>query len=204
MKVGEKKFVSLSYQLHADGVFADEATRENPLKFVFGAGFLLPKFEEHIAGLESGDRFTFTLTADEGYGQVNPQMVIDVPKDAFMVNGAIEEGLLTVGNQIPMMTSSGQPLLGHVVEVNEKTVKMDFNHPMAGKTLVFTGEIIEVREATEEDYPHQAHGCDCGCGCSHDDCGGDCCGDHGEGHECGHHHDEGHECGHGHGCHKKN
>lgn len=181
MKIEAKKFVALSYKLNVDGAIADEASKENPLKFVYGAGFLLPKFEENIAGKSVGDVFEFTLSAKDGYGEMNEQLLIDVPKSAFMVNGQVEEGLLTIDNQIPMMTGTGQQVVGRVTEVTDDNVKMDFNHPMAGKTLNFSGEIVEVRDATDEDYPHHAHGCDCGC--DHDDC------------NCG----EG-ECGKGCGC----
>lgn len=176
MKIGENKFVTLSYTLTVDGNVADAATAENPLAFVFGAGYLLPEFEKNIAGLEPGDKFEFTLTPENGYGQPNPDMVIELSRDTFEVNGQVEEGLLTVGNEIPMMTNDGMRLIGRVVSVDGDKVKMDFNHPMAGKTLNFSGEILGVREATEADYPQAQGGCSCGCsgdGC--DDCGGGTC-----------------------------
>lgn len=177
MKIGEKTFVSLTYTLTVDGQVVDSTTKENPLGFPFGAGYLLPKFEEHIAGLGAGDKFEFTLTAADGYGETVDQAIVELPVSVFMVDGKVEEGLLTVGNQIPMSTADGQQLMGVVREVSAEAVKMDFNHPMAGKTLNFSGEIIEVRESTDEDYFHgMGGGCDCGdcesgdqnegCGCS--------------------------------------
>jgi len=172
MKVEEKKFVELSYTLVVDGNVADQATAEHPLGFVFGAGYLLPAFEKNIAGLGVGDKFEFTLDPENGYGMPNPDMTVDLPLSTFEVNGEIEEGLLTVGNQIPMMTGDGMQLLGRVAAVEGDKVKMDFNHPMAGKTLNFSGEIVSIREATEADYPH-AHGGGCSCGC-HGDCSDDC------------------------------
>lgn len=186
MKIGEKTFVSLSYTLKVDGQVVDQTTKENPLQFIYGAGFLLPKFEEQLAGLEPGDTFDFTLTAEDGYGVVNEDMIVEVPKNAFMINGAIEEGLLEIGNEIPMSTSDGHHLLGRVKEVTEDNVRMDFNHPMAGKTLDFSGEIVDVREATEADYQQfMGGGCNCGCGdeCSSDGCSSDGCG-HEEGCHC--------------------
>lgn len=176
MKIENKKFVALSYTLTVDGQVADTATAENPLGFVFGEGFLLPAFEKNIQGLKVGDKFQFTLTPEEGYGVSNKDMIVELPQDVFKVNGEVEKGLLTVGNEIPMMTADGMRLLGRVKEVKEDAVIMDFNHPLADKTLNFAGEIVEVREATEADYPHQ-HGGGCGCGCDDggcDDCGGDC------------------------------
>lgn len=185
MKIGEKKFVELSYTLTVDGNVADAATAENPLGFVFGAGYLLPDFEKNVDGLTVGDKFEFTLTPENGYGLPNPEMVIELPRDTFTVNGEEEEGLLTVGNEIPMMTGDGMRLLGRVVEAGAEMVKMDFNHPMAGKVLNFAGEIVGVREATDADYPQAQGGC--GCGCDNEECGDGCgCGDgDGCGDSCG-------------------
>ncbi len=177
MKIEEKKFVELSYTLTVDGKVEDAAPVEQPLGFVFGAGYLLPEFEKNIAGLGVGDKFEFTLTPENGYGVSNPDMIVELPRETFVINGEVEEGLLTIGNQIPMQTADGMRLIGRVAEVNGDKVKMDFNHPMADKTLNFSGEIVTVREATEADYPH-AHG-GCSCGCSGDSCGdcegGSCC-----------------------------
>lgn len=183
MKIENQKFVAISYTLTVDGQVADQATKEAPLQFVHGIGMLLPKFEEYLVGLEAGDHYKFTLSPEEGYGVKNPNMVIDVPKPAFEINGQIEEGLLTIGNRIPMMTQMGQPVIGVVVEVSDEAVKMDFNHPMADKTLNFEGEVVEVREATDDDYPHS-----CGCGCGEEGCDCGCEGNCDDGCEGGHCH----------------
>ncbi len=176
MKIGNEKFVTLSYTLTVNGEIADMATAENPLGFVFGAGMLLPAFEKHIDGLKAGDKFKFTLTPEEGYGVSDPRMIVELPKDTFKVDGTVEEGLLTIGNEIPMMTADGMRLLGRVTAVGDDSVTMDFNHPMANRTLDFSGEIVGVRESTDEDLPgFGTGGCSCGCsdeGCS--DCGGEC------------------------------
>ncbi|MCH5305783.1 MAG: peptidylprolyl isomerase [Rikenella sp.] len=181
MKISENKFVSLAYTLTVDGRVADQATAERPLEFVYGIGMLLPKFEEFIAGKEAGERFEFVLSPAEGYGELNPQAVVNLPKDVFMVDGAIPDDMLTVGNVLPMADQNGNRLMGTVKAVNDTDVTMDFNHPMAGKTLNFAGEILGVREATPEDMRPMGGGCSCGCeggecgdgGCG-DGCGGHC------------------------------
>lgn len=179
MKIENKKFVEVSYQLHVDGETVDQATTENPLGFVFGEGFLIPGFEKNIEGKKKGDKFDFTIDPADGYGESHDDMIVDVPKSAFEINGQVEEGLLELGNEIPMQTAEGMRLLGRVVNNEGDKVKMDFNHPLAGKTLHFTGEVVGVREATEADYPQQGGGCGCGCGdegcedCD-SDCGGEC------------------------------
>ena len=195
MKIGQNNVVEFCYELEVDGHIVDHTTKERPLDYIHGTGSLLPKLEAHIEGMEPGDRFDVTLSPADGYGEVDPSRIIDLPKAAFEVNGEIREDLLVPGNTIPMMNSMGGVIPGVVLEVSEDSVKMDLNHQMAGKTLHFTGEVISVREATEKElteglHGEYAHSCGCG-GChGHDgDCGG-CeggCGDHGDDCGCGCH-----------------
>lgn len=193
MKIGQNSVVELIYELETDGQTVDRCTAEKPLGFIFGTGYLLPKFEENIAGLEPGSSFAFTLTPEEGYGVSDPERIIDLPKEAFIIEGQMRDDLMVVGNTIPLVNGMGGVVPGRIVEVGESTVRIDINHPMADKTLNFSGTIVSVREATDseltdglfgEKVRHSCHGCG---HCHHDD-GGNC----GEGH-CG----EGH-CGEGH------
>ena len=193
MKITQNAVVEFSYELEVDGQVVDHTTKERPLDYIHGTGSLLPKLEAHIEGMEPGDKFDVTLTPADGYGEVDPSRIIDLPKAAFEVNGEIREDLLVPGNTIPMMNSMGGVIPGVVLEVSEDSVKMDLNHQMAGKTLHFTGEVLTVREATEKELTEGLHGefvhtCGCG-GChGHDgDCGG--C----EGGHCGE--DHGGDCG---------
>ena len=205
MKIGKNTVVELCYELEVDGEIVDKTGKERPLDYIHGTGNLLPKFEENIEGMEPGSKFSFTLTPEEGYGEVDPNRIIDLPKEAFEVNGKIQEQLLVPGNTIPMLNGMGGVVPGKVVEVSEKTVKMDLNSPMAGKTLNFSGEILTVREATEQELHDGLHGeyvhtCHCG-GEGHGN--GGCCGGHGESDGCcGGNHGEGESCcgGHGDGC----
>ena len=204
MKIKANSVVEFSYELEVDGQVVDQCPKERPLDYIHGTGGLLPKLEEHIEGMEPGDRFDVTLTPAEGYGEVDPQRIIDLPKAAFEVNGEIREDLLVPGNTIPMMNSMGGIIPGVVLEVTADTVKMDLNHQMAGKTLHFKGEVISVREATEKELTEGLHGefvHSCGCGGCHGHDGGCEGGCHGEGGcDCdGHDHEggccEGHEGG---------
>lgn len=190
MKIAQNTVVEFVYELEVDGQVVDHTVKERPLDYIHGTGSLLPKLEEHIEGMVAGDKFDVTLSPADGYGEVDPQRVIDLPKAAFEVNGEIREDLLVPGNTIPMMNSMGGVIPGVVVEVTEDSVKMDLNHRMAGKTLHFSGEIVSVREATEKElteglhgeYVHTCGGChghEGGCG----GCGGGSCSDS-EG-ECG-------------------
>ena len=188
MKIAQNTVVEFSYDLEVDGQIVDKATKERPLDYIHGTGSLLPKLEAHIEGMEPGDKFDVTLSPVDGYGEVDPSRIIDLPKTAFEVNGEIREDLLVPGNTIPMMNSMGGVIPGVVIEVTEDSVKMDLNHQMAGKTLHFTGEVISVREATEKELTEGLHGeyvHTCGCGGCHGH-GGDCGGcDSGCGDDCG-------------------
>ena len=204
MKIGQNSVVELCYELEVDGEIVDRTTRERPLDYIHGTGSLLPKFETNIVGREPGAKFSFTLTPEEGYGEVDPNRIIDLPKQAFEVNGVIQESLLVPGTTVPMLNGRGGVVPGKVLEVSENSVRMDLNSPMAGKTLNFSGEILTVREATEKElhdglHGENVHSCCCGGhGESHE---GGCCGGHHEG-GCGHH-GEGEGCGHhgdGEGC----
>ena len=190
MKIAQNTVVEFVYELEVDGQVVDKTVMERPLDYIHGTGSLLPKLEEQIEGMTAGDKFDVVLSPADGYGEIDPQRVIDLPKAAFEVNGEIREDLLVPGNTIPMMNSMGGVIPGVVVEVTEDSVKMDLNHRMAGKTLHFTGEIVSVREATEKElteglhgeYVHTCGGChgnEGGCG----GCGGGSCSDS-EG-ECG-------------------
>jgi len=173
MNIQDEKVVSLTYTLLVDGEVKDQANEENPLEFIFGLGYLLPKFEEYIKGKQVGDTFEFTLNAKEGYGEYDAQAVVELPKHIFEVDGKIQDQLLFVGNVIPMMNQAGGVIPGKVVEVGDDTVKMDFNHELAGKDLHFTGKVVGVRDATEKELTEGLHG---ERACSHDcsSCKGGC------------------------------
>ena len=192
MKIEQNKVVEFCYELEVDGQIVDQTSKERPLDYIHGTGSLLPKLEAHIEGMEPGTAFDVTLSPADGYGEVDPDRIIDLPKAAFEVNGEVREDLLVPGNTIPMMNSMGGVIPGVVVEVTADTVKMDLNHQMAGKTLHFKGEILTVREATEKELAEGLHGefvqsCGCGGGChGHDGGCGGCEGGHcGEDHDCG-------------------
>lgn len=176
MKIDRNAFVTLSYELRLsdiEGELVEQTGEDTPLQFVFGSGKMLEMFEEKLEGLGAGDSFQFQLKAEEAYGELNPNAIVEIPKNIFEVNGKIDENLLEVGNNIPMQDAHGNRLNGLVLEVNDSTVKMDFNHPLAGEDLYFNGKVIEVREATEDELADCCGGesCESGgcgsCGCGH-------------------------------------
>lgn len=183
MKISEDKFVSLIYDLtvteNGEQELMERATKEHPLSFMYGMGMMLDAFERNIEGLRKGDKFSFSLCPEEAYGEYIEENVVELPKKIFEIDGKFDEERITEGETLPMADASGNRLMGSVLEVKPDVVVMDFNHPLAGETLHFDGEIIDVHEATAEEIaaltnPHG--GCDCsscdsatnenGCGCN--------------------------------------
>ncbi len=191
MEITKNRMVTLTYDLRLDdqnGDMIEQATADRPLRFIYGAGQMLPKFESQLAGMKSGQPFEISLTKYDAYGEINDDAIVELPLQVFSVDGNFDEEMVKIGNTVPMMTGDGQRLNGIVLEVSDQVVKMDFNHPLAGEDLHFQGEVLEVREATDEEIAALfSHGCGCGSGgCGDGDCGDGDCGDHeGHGQGCG-------------------
>jgi FKBP-type peptidyl-prolyl cis-trans isomerase SlyD len=178
MEVAENKVVYLIYELRRDnseGEVVETLAKENPLSFLFGKGSLLAKFEDNIQGLKEGDKFSFKLSSDEAYGPMEDNAIVDVPIMAFEVDGKVDYKLVKTGNSIPMVDRDGKRLNGIIREIGAEHVKMDFNHPMAGANLFFSGEITGIREASEDELSHgHVHSAGSCHSCEHDNCGGHC------------------------------
>lgn len=178
MKVTEDKVISLIYELrrdNKDGELVEALTEENPLTFLYGSGNLLSKFENNILGLGEGDKFNFTLSSDDAYGSLEDNAIVNIPLVAFEVDGKVDYNLVKTGSSIPMVDSEGRRLTGIIKSIGDDSVKMDFNHPMAGATLHFSGKITSIREASPDEITHGHIHTPKGChGCDHGSCGEDC------------------------------
>ncbi len=195
MKVANDKVVSIAYQLRsADGVLIDEAPANQPLSYLQGHNNLIVGLEKALDGKDVGEKFEVRVKPEEAYGEYSEMMVQRVPKAAF--EGAFEE--LKPGMRFIAETDRG-PLPVVITEVDEDEVVVDGNHMLAGQELLFAVEVVDVRDATEEEiahgHLHQAGGC-CGGHGNGEGCG---CGGHDDEHECCGGHDDEHECCGGHG-----
>ncbi|MGK7397573.1 MAG: FKBP-type peptidyl-prolyl cis-trans isomerase [Candidatus Cyclobacteriaceae bacterium M3_2C_046] len=159
MKIDKHTVASVTYALDVDGQKVEETGKDKPLTFLVGTGSMIPGFEQELLGKQTGDSYEMTIPPEQAYGEVDPNAVVDLSKDIFKVEGQVQEDLLQVGKVVPMQDQNGNPLQGVVKDVGDETVTMDFNHQLAGKTLHFTGEVLEVREATPDEISHgHAHG----------------------------------------------
>ena len=185
METVENKYITLAYKLYTiengEKEFTEEAPAEHPFQFISGLGLTLEAFENQVKDLQKGDKFDFTIIAEEAYGESDDDHVIDLPKNIFEIEGKFDNERVVEGAVIPLMTSEGQRINGSVVEVKDDVVVMDMNHPLAGCDLNFVGEITENRPATNDELADMARmmsggGCNGGCGggCDCGDCGSGC------------------------------
>lgn len=199
MRIEYNKVVEISYEVKVDGKVTDHAEKDAPLDFIQGQHMLIPRLEEALEGKEPGDRIDCIVLPEDAYGDYDLKKVFDIPKNTFEVNGVLREDLLAVGRYVPMLNGQGEVCHALIVDIKEDSVTVDFNLPMAGKTLEFSIEVISVRDASEKELTEGLHGeflpreerhCRCGGGCGghHHNEGG--CGCHGED-GCGCHSGEG-------------
>lgn len=165
VKTGDTISVTYTGRIADGEVFDSNAEGGRPLKFTVGAGQLIPGFDRAVIGMLPGGRKTVTISPSEGYGEHRPDHIVKVPRDRVPA-----EMKLALGMQVQLTGNTGQTLTAVVVDIAEDVVRLDANHPLAGKTLEFD---IEIRETGLAPDPHQGCGCDCdtsqGCG---DGCGG--------------------------------
>lgn len=191
MKVANDLVVSIHFGVsEVDGNPLDSTENGAPLDFIQGSKYLVSGLEKELEGKEVGYKFDVSLAPDQAYGEFDESLVQEIPKELFETGEAIEVGMSFMAE-----TDQG-PRTVEVTEVNEKTVSIDANHPLAGMTLQFVGEIVGIREATEKELEngHLFEESECCGGHDHEESHGCCGGDkskHAAGESC---------CGGGH-CH---
>lgn len=155
MKATKDKVVTLVYSLYEEnkeGTLLQQVEKDDPFEFLFGHMDVLPEFESELEGKEVGHKFSFSIEKDNAYGDKQDAAIVKVPKEVFNIEEEIDQNeILKVGNVLPMVGPDDMPMEGEVKEVHDDFVVMDFNHPLAGTDLYFTGELLDVRDATKEE-----------------------------------------------------
>ena len=147
MKIQNNSVVSFHYSLtDDDGINIDSSEGKEPLDYLHGAGNIIPGLEKALEGKEVGDSLTVAVSAAEGYGEVQKELIQEVPREAFQGIDSIELGM-----QFEAQTGQGGSVPVTVIAVTEEIVTVDGNHPLAGKNLNFDVTIEEIREASEEE-----------------------------------------------------
>ena len=155
MTIKENSAVSFHYTLTDDaGQTIDSSAGQDPLAYLHGAGNIIPGLENALEGKVVGDQLNVAVTAEEGYGPVQEELIQEVPRSSFQGVENIE-----IGMQFEAQTGQGGAVPVTVTAVTDETVTVDGNHPLAGKSLNFDVTIEDVRDATAEELEHgHVHG----------------------------------------------
>jgi len=153
--IKEGSVVNLVYELkNAEGEVLDQADKNDPFVYLHGSGQIVPGLESALEGCKVGDKKKVSVPPADGYGELNPDLKLVVNRTQFPKDANIQEGM-----QFEAHTPDGQGIVFTVEGLEDDKVKIDGNHPLAGQTLHFNVEVLEVRDATEEEMEHgHAHG----------------------------------------------
>lgn len=147
MNISAHKAVYLNYTLRNDNGEILDASEGQPLAYIHGLGFLIPGLERHLEGRTTGDKFNAVISPDEGYGAFQDELVLKAPLANFQGEN------LQVGMEVELDLGEEQAI-ALVTAIEGNDVTLDLNHPLAGETLYFEVEIMQVREASEEELDH--------------------------------------------------
>lgn len=156
MKIEANKVVSFHYTVADGGAAPLESSRDRgePLAILIGHGNIIPGLETALMGRETGDRFEVSVAPAEAYGERREDFVQRVPKKYFRDPSHLKPGMTTV-----LSTREGGQRPVTITKVGSSVIDVDLNHPLAGKTLTFDVEVVDVRDATPEEIAHRhAHG----------------------------------------------
>ena len=154
--IADDVVVSLQYTLKVNNEIVDSADETEPLEFLQGYRNIIPGLEKELYGLKVGDTKNVTVQPADGYGEIDPEAVMDVPRDEFPEDIPLELGL-----ELEVRDEDGEILPATVTEITTDSIRLDFNHPLAGEILDFELKILELRAASPEELEHgHVHGDD--------------------------------------------
>jgi FKBP-type peptidyl-prolyl cis-trans isomerase 2 len=137
--VSEGKSVKVNYTLTVDGKVVDSSSGRAPLEFKVGGHQMIPGFEKAVLGMKAGEKKSFKVSPQDGYGQENPKAIKEVPISQMPANVTPKAGMILTAEK------DGQRIPVRIQEVKKDTVVLNFNHPLAGKTLNFDVEVVEIK-----------------------------------------------------------
>lgn len=167
MQITKNKVATFGFTvINESGQTLDSSKESGLFSYVHGIGYLIPGLESAMEGKSAGDSFSISVLPAQGYGERDESLVQVIPRSVFDGIGDLDVGL-----QLQLEDQNGTKIAA-VTRIEEDNVTLDGNHPLAGVTLNFAIDIVDVRDATEEelDHGHPAGQDDCGCGCQDDCC----------------------------------
>lgn len=147
--VTDGQVVAMEYTLHVDGKMIDSSAQGEPLQYLHGAANIIPGLEREVEGMSIGESKKVIVSAADGYGEMDEDAFVDVPRKEFP-----EDMPLNPGVEMELTTPDGQPMYARIDSVEEDIVHLNMNHPLAGKELHFEVKVIAMRDATEEEMDH--------------------------------------------------
>ena len=142
IKKGDK--VSLDYEgKFEDGTVFDSSTHgdhSHPLEFEVGAGHVIPGFNDSVIGMKKGEEKEFSIESKDAYGDYNPELKKDVPREILPKDQEPK-----VGMGLMMKAQTGQQIPAKIISINDKTITLDLNHPLAGKKLIFNVKVVDIK-----------------------------------------------------------
>ena len=177
------RYISMMYKLYtssqdSEPELVEETADGDPFIFISALGMTLDAFEQKVVPMQAGDEFDFSLPPSDAYGDYEPTGRQALPRTAFEINGKLDPRFIFEGAVVPLGSADGARFNGTIIEIADQTVTVDLNHPLAGKSLRFVGQVIENREATNDEVRdaliqitsggNRCNGCGGGC----EDCGG--------------------------------
>lgn len=154
LKVENGLVVAMNYTLHIDGELVDETGEGDPLEFIQGEGHIIPGLEKALYGMAVGEKKTVEVEAKDGYGELDEDAFNDVPRSDFPSDIPLEEGV-----DLEVEDEDGEIVNACIAAINEDTITLDYNHPLAGFDLSFNVEIVGLRKATPSELEHgHVHG----------------------------------------------
>jgi FKBP-type peptidyl-prolyl cis-trans isomerase SlyD len=152
--VADDVVVSIEYSLTVDGEIVDSSEENEPLEYLQGYQNIIPGLEREMAGMKIGDSKSVKVKPKDGYGELDPDALIEIPRSEFPKDFDLKPGV-----DLQLQNQEGELLNAVVVAVTGDQVKLDLNHPLAGKELFFKVKVVDLREATEEELEHgHVHG----------------------------------------------
>ncbi|MBL8091155.1 MAG: peptidylprolyl isomerase [Anaerolineales bacterium] len=148
-KVDDGVVVSMEYKLTVDGEVLDSSDQAGPLQFLAGYGNIIPGLEKEMMGMKIGDSKELTVQPEDGYGEFDEEAFMDVPRSEFPADMKLEEGA-----ELHITDEDGEHQAAYVLSFDDKTVKLDFNHPLAGAVLNFYVKVVALRKPTDEELDH--------------------------------------------------
>lgn len=139
---------AIAYKLTVDGQIEEVITTEDAIEYLHGAENIIPGLEEALEGKSVGDKFAIMISPDKGYGEYDAEDIDEIPLAEF----ELDTSDLQVGEEIELWSEEdGDIFEATILDITDTMIKLDFNHPMAGKTLNYEVEVVDVREATAEE-----------------------------------------------------